>query len=70
MNHNLIYYRTTSYFQSVIKKLIYLRLDYGQTSNKRRIFRCGLIRSKCLSQGGAYSDLSVNGAVLTRDGVY
>ena len=41
MNHNLIYSRITSYFQSVIKKLIYLLLDYGQTSNKRRTFRCG-----------------------------
>ena len=33
-----------------------MRLNYGQISNKRRILRCG-----------AYSDLGINGAAVTRE---
>ena len=70
---SLIYSRATIFFPLFyclytcsISILVLLRLDCGQVSDKRHIFRCSLIRGRRLLEGSGYSGVSVNGVVRIR----
>ena len=45
---------------------VLLRLDCGQVSDKRHIFRCSLIRGRRLLGGSGYSGVSINVVVRIR----